>query len=112
MHKTRLIIEKIESIMYSADIRTRINEYDRMRTQNMRMKNLMKRSHKLKEQLKSSSKTQTNFLENIESLHSGGSLNRSKRGRSSSPQRASLHSQLVTTNKNLQYSFVDPSMFW
>lgn len=89
------------------DVRTRISEYDRMRTQNLRMKNLMKRSLKLKEQLKNHSKNQIDEIEKFGVY----SPNRTKRGRSASPQKA-FQSSLVIDSKVRQHTFVDPSMFW
>ncbi len=89
--------------MYTTDARARIADYDRMRTQTLRMKNLIKKSYKLKEELKKQSKG--NVLDMDQRRESHGVFPRSKRGRSNSPEKS-------LKRDHVQSSFIDPSMFW
>lgn len=93
----------IATTMYSADIRTRVSDYDRLRTQNMRMKNLMKKSQKLKDTLKRQSRNDNKDSSNCNTTAPSPA---GRRNRSASPHRTMRNSD------TMNHSLVDPSMFW
>ena len=102
--------------MYSEDVRARISDYDRMRTQDLRVKNLLKKSQKIKKQLRagrhrspeSSHDIGISRVQTMTSLSPRRiKLSPRKRGLSSSPTRLGLRK---SPNYG-SYRFLNPAEF-